>query len=35
MPPAAMATAATITKTIQPRSAGLRRSVVGSLIVTS
>ena len=35
MPPAAMATAATMAKTIQPRSTGLRRSIVGSLITTS
>src|SRR5665647_536697 len=35
MPPAAMATAATMAKTIQPRKAGLRLSFVVSLIITS
>src|SRR5664279_1726519 len=35
MPPAAMATAATMAKTIQPRKAGLRFSFVDSLIITS
>src|SRR5664279_2065814 len=35
MPPAAMATTATMAKTIQPRRAGLRLSFVDSLIITS